>query len=566
MNEFKKRPLLKAAVQSVALIAALFSLIVCVLLVADHVRLTQMDPLNDPQLLQLREELARSTGSDEQVVAQIRTYDLYARRAFFSNHEQRRMGGWLLLGGAAVCFAGLKLSALFNPPLPKMEKTEAVNQGELNTLFRQLLAGAGVLLVGVSLFLAFAVQSDLAVVLAQKNQPVEAVPVIESVVTVEFKGAENWPSLRGPGNIGVAVFTNAPISWDVESGEGVLWKAEIPVHGFNSPIVWGKRVFMSGADEEGQEVFCFDADTGEQLWSTAVKTDEEFPEVSEDTGYAAPTMATDGSRVFAIFATGELVALDFDGAIVWQKSFGIPDNPYGLGSSLISDGTKLFVQYDHQDAQKVMAFDGATGALVWQTARKHISWASPALIKTEFGMRLILNDEALVTAYDPSTGKELWSVECLGGEVAPSPAFNGKDIIFVASEYAQATALKLTQDGAPEMLWQYDDYLPEIASPLAAENLVFIPTSAGDIVCLDATTGEVKWEQEFDEGFNSSPVLVGDRFYAIDVAGVVHIIEAKEKYNEIAAIEMGEAVFATPAFMDGRIYIRTDLDLYCVGK
>jgi outer membrane protein assembly factor BamB len=322
---------------------------------------------------------------------------------------------------------------------------------------------------------------------------------------------------------------------------------------------------MSGADEEGQEVFCFDADTGALVWSVPVKTSVELPEVSEDTGYAAPTMATDGTRVFAIFATGELVALDFDGNVVWQKGFGIPDNPYGLGSSLLSDGTRLFVQYDQQDTQKVMALDAATGSLVWQMARTHISWASPALIETAFGTQLILNDEEHVIAYDPVSGNKLWSVKCLGGEVATSPAFNGSDIVLVASEYAQATALKLT-DGEPTILWQYDDYLPEIASPLAAGNLVFIPTTAGDIVCLDATTGEVKWEQEFDEGFNSSPVLVGNRIYAIDLAGVVHIIDAAEKYNEMATIEMGEAVFATPAFMDGRIYIRTDRDLYCVGE
>ena len=113
---------------------------------------------------------------------------------------------------------------------------------------------------------------------------------------------------------------------------------------------------------------------------------------------------------------------------------------------------------------------------------------------------------------------------------------------------------------------QYDEYLPEISSPVAAENLFFIATSAGDVVCLDALTGEVKWEQEFDDGFSSSPLLAGDRIYAIDLEGVVHIFGAEAEYREIGTIEMGEPVYATPALMNGRIYIRGDIHLYCIGK
>lgn len=568
-KEFRKRPLLSLLAQSIALAAAAFSLILCVLLIADYVRIQKMDPLNDPHLLQLREELAKSTGGNEAVTEQIRTFDFYARRAFFSSQEQRHTGGLLLLGGAVVCFAALKLFRLWKPELPAVEKPEPVNHWELNALFRQLMAMTGIVLIAVALFLAFAVKSDLDVVLEQSKAKVAApVPqVAQASLPVKFaeESKTNWPSFRGPGGTGIAYFTNAPTRWDVKTGEGVLWKTEIPVPGFNSPVVWGRRVFMSGADDEGQEVFCFDADTGKQLWTKTVKTDAKLPEVSKDTGYAAPTMTTDGHRVFAVFATGELAAFDFDGNPVWQKNIGVPENPYGMGSSLITDGERLFVQYDHRNAQKVMAFDCATGNPVWQTERKHISWSSPALIETGSDPQLVLNDEENVTAYDPASGKQLWQVKCLGGEVAPSPAYNGRDIIFVANEYARASALKLTC-GAPQILWQYEEYLPEIASPVAAEKLFFIATSAGDVVCLDALTGRTQWKHEFEEGFTSSPVLVGDRICVIDTTGVVHIFGAAAEYKEIGTIEMGEPVYATPAFMNGRIYIRGDSNLYCIGK
>ena len=570
MKEFKQRPVLALVAQSVAAVAALFALILCILLMADFVRIQQMDPLNDPHLLQLREQLAVSTGDNAALVEQVRTFDFYARRAFFSNQEQRRTGGLLLLGGAAVCFIALKFYRLWKPELPKIGKAELADYGERNTLFRRLMAGTGILLIVAALFLAFTVQSDLAVVLKQSAGPAKALVAQEASpevmpVQVAYESISNWPSLRGPGGYGVAHFTNAPVRWDVKTGEGVLWKSEVPVQGFNSPIVWGRRIFMSGADDEGQEVFCFDADTGTQLWTKKVETAAALPEVSEDTGFAAPTMTTDGQRVFAVFATGELAAFDLDGNPVWQKNIGVPKNPYGMGSSLITDGQRLFVQYDHENAQMVMAFDCATGNPAWQTPRMHMSWSSPALIQTGSGLQLILNDEQNVTAYDPADGKQIWTVKCLGGEVAPSPAYNGKGIIFVANEYARASALKLTA-GTPEILWQYDEYLPEISSPVAAENLFFITTSAGDVVCLDAATGKAKWKQEFDKGFSSSPVLVGDRVYAIDVAGVVHIFGAAPEYKEIGTIALGEPVHATPAFMDGRIYIRGDNNLFCIGK
>lgn len=567
--EFKQKPVAGLMAQCVALVAAVFLLAVCVLLIADFVKIQQMDPLNDPHLLALRNQLANSTGDNEALVEQIRTFDLYARRAFFSSQQQRHMGGWLLLGGAVVCFLALKLSSLWNPKLPTLGKPDTPDHWELNSLFRQLMAGTGIALVAFSLFLAFGVQSDLAVVLRQTRASAPPVEQTDPVVVMPEASlfdqfAVNWPSLRGPGDIGVAGSSEAPESWDVESGEGVLWKVEVPRYGYNSPIVWGNRIFLSGADEEGLEVFCFNADSGELVWRKTVETTAEFPEVSEDTGYAAPTMATDGRRVYVIFATGDLAAFDLAGNPVWQKTLGVPDNPYGMGSSLLSDGERLFVQYDHNENQKVMAFDGATGEPAWETARTHISWSSPALIEVAGSLQLILNDEENVTAYDPVSGEQLWQVACLGGEVAPSPAFNGKDILFVGNEYAQASAIKLT-GGTAELLWQYDDYLPEIASPVASEQFAFIPTSVGDLVCLDLQTGEECWAQEFDDGFSSSPVRVGDRLYIADVEGVIHIIAAAREFEELGRVEMGEPVYATPAFANGRIYIRTDWNLYCIG-
>lgn len=576
-TDFRQRPILGTIAQTIALVAALLVVVVSVLLIADHVRLLNMDPLNDPILLELRNDLAQSVDHDQAVVEQIRTYDLYARRAFFSNQQQRQSGGFLLLGGAVICLLAMKFSRMWKPRLPEVGKSDRVDHWELNQLFRQLMAATAVFLIVISLFFSFFVQSDLTTLLKQKQAEVVATSVVEPDVEQLIllfptptklipQMKDNWPSLRGPGGIGIAKNGRFPMSWDVGSGIGVLWKEEIPVHGFNSPIIWENRLFYTGGDEEGFEIFCHDAYTGDLLWTAMVEPTVELPEISEDTGFSAPSMATDGKRVFAIFATGDIAAFDFEGKLVWNRNLGLPKNPYGMGSSLISDGIRLFIQYDHQEDQKVIALDCVTGDVLWETARTHISWASPVLIETVAGMQLILNDEEFVTSYDPASGSVLWQVSCLGGEVAPSPAFNGEDIVFVANEYAQASALRLN-GGTPEILWQYDEYLPEIASPLATKDRFYIATTAGDIICLDALTGDVKWEQEFDEGFNASPILAGNHIYAVDVAGVVHILDANtDVCHEITAIEMGEPVYATPGFVGNRIYIRGDEFLYCIGQ
>jgi outer membrane protein assembly factor BamB len=158
----------------------------------------------------------------------------------------------------------------------------------------------------------------------------------------------------------------------------------------------------------------------------------------------------------------------------------------------------------------------------------------------------------------------LWTIACLDGEVAPSPAYSG-GMFFVANEYAMASAIRFNAD-APEVAWQYDEYLPDVSSPVGDGQRFYITTSMGDVVALDAATGTAAWEHEFDEGFYTSPILVGDRIYVTDRSGITQIFKAGPSFELVAAPKLGEEVFATPAFMDGRIYVRTATCLMCIAS
>ena len=179
-----------------------------------------------------------------------------------------------------------------------------------------------------------------------------------------------------------------PLQWDVASGKGIAWKSAVPLPGNSSPIVWADAVIVTGGDEQQREVYCFAADSGELRWKWNGPPDEagaEPLEISEDTGYAACTAATDGVHIFAMFTNGDLVALDFSGKQIWIKRFGAPKNTYGHASSpVVADG-KLLLQFDQggrtDKLSKLLALNPASGETVWETPREvPNSWSTPLVV------------------------------------------------------------------------------------------------------------------------------------------------------------------------------------------
>jgi outer membrane protein assembly factor BamB len=378
----------------------------------------------------------------------------------------------------------------------------------------------------------------------------------------------NWPGFRGPHGVGHARYANPPLEWSAREGINIRWKTAIPKHGMSSPIVWKGRLFITSADDDCRLLDCIDTNSGKVLWQHEVNgvpgapDDGKLPDVLEETGYAAPTPATNGQYVAAVFGTGELVCVNMEGKRIWIKHLGIPRNHYGHASSLLCHGNLVFVQYDQSKNSQLLAFDWASGKLAWQAKREVISWSSPILAENKGRIELILSNSKAVEGYDPLSGKSLWRVECLNGEVASSAAYaNGT--VFVANDGAVASAIDITSPDHTT-LWQWDGPLPDSASPVANEHYLIMPTSFGVITCLNAKTGKVLWEHEFDHGFSSSPILANDRVYIIDVAGRMQIFRMDDEFKLIGVADLGEPVYATPAFVDGRIYVRSLTHLFCI--
>jgi len=552
----------RSGLAALAFTAAAFSLSVLLLLVADYTRLRSSDPLGDAPLAGLREELKAQPESRE-LREEIRRLDLIARRAYFSSTDFRRRGAWLLLGGVAVALLALKGRRSLSPSRPHPGRFSGAPEPSFApAASRRFVAVSGLVTTAgaVLLFLLFRVP-DLPVTTAPA-------PGEDTFPSVEERWAgrtRQWPSFRGPDGLGRAFFENASLDWDGGEGRNILWKAPIPRAGFSSPVVWGDRVFLTGGDDKGMEIYSWHAITGELLWKRAVAVPAGgLPEVTPDTGHAAPTAATDGVRLFAVFSTGTVVAVDFEGRHLWSRSFGIPDNPYGHAASLLVWKDSLIVQFDQRDQARVTALEASSGMTVWETVRdQDISWSSPVLIPGPAGTELVLNGNPAVVSYDPLTGIELWRVDCMSGELAPSPAY-AAGTVFAANEYARLAAISL--EGAPSIAWEYAEGLPEVSSPVATDDYVFMANGYGIVTCLDSRTGKLLWEEEFGEGFYASPIVVGDRVYLMDRSGVMHIFAAAGEFRPLGNPALGESSTVTGAFLDGRIYLRGEHHLFCIGE
>jgi len=591
-KEFDKSDFFWRLSTTITIVSGLFSVLIFLLLAVNYFQIVRLDPVNHELLTQLRQTYASLPEKDEALAQRIRDLDLITRRAFFTSQTFLRGGAWMMLISVSIFLIAFKNMIRWRPQVPELADVPTADKEFLAyAQSRHLITWAGIGLLAGGMMTAYFSESALTTEMLTAAAgttsaegaapdaapegtdpaaaPAEAVAAVPAPTWDEM--LVNWPSFRGPGANGIAHFTTAPTTWDVEAGTNIKWKVDLTLPGNNSPVVWGEKLYLSFADETTREVHCYNTNTGELLWKQAVAGIPGSPaeppaDVMEDTGYAASTMVVHGEMAFAIFANGDLVAYKSDGTQAWAKNLGVAKNHYGHSSSLLAYDKFLYVQYDDSENPRLLTFDTATGAEAWTVKREKISWASPVLAKTTVGDHLILVSEKDVDGYNPLTGAPTWKVECLGGEVSPSAAYaNG--MVFVANEYAVATGITL--GGTAEAVeataaWEFDELLPEVSSPIGDGERFYYGTAVGDIVCLDAKTGENLWTHEAEDGFYSSAILVGDRVYISDMGGTMYIARAGATYEDLGTLKLGTESFATPAFLDKRMYVRTPEHLYCI--
>jgi outer membrane protein assembly factor BamB len=418
--------------------------------------------------------------------------------------------------------------------------------------------------------------------------------------------AGNWPQWRGPDGSGISTEKNLPAEWSTT--KNIKWKTPIEGRGHSSPIVWGNKIFLTtaiegdvvpgakaarhvmdnkdfvhpdsiGANKKHTfKVIAIDRDNGKVLWQSTAWEGTPYDDRHRKSSYAASTPATDGKLVYAYFGTEGLYAYDFNGKLAWKADLGkLGTVGMGTGTSPILFDNFVIVQCDEEngEASFIVGLDKKTGKEVWRTPRKvQVSWSTPLLVKTAKRAELITSGTEFILSYDPATGKELWRHKGVESNAIPSPVANS-DMVYVVAGFPAKIALGIRLGnngdltGTPNVPWQYTKGTAYVPSPILYGDYLYLTTDRGILTCIDAKTGEVKYEGgriPIPATFTASPVAFEGKILMTSEDGDTFIIKAGPKHEIIGTNSVGEPVYASPAIADGRIYIRGEKNIYCIGS
>lgn len=583
---------MKKIYRNIAIVTAVFMVVLTIMLGVSYYQMQSVSPLQS-EVMQTLKTLNEGNGDNESLQQQIRQLDLISRKAYFVQEGQLKSGIYILLGMAIVLLVSLNMYYKESKTLPD-KHLDPIDEWMNKSRSRKYLTWTSVVSAAAIVIVVLFQNVNLKGLISKGSESMSGlmansnsdgdVTNADSLKT-DTIAAENDDTLtkdkeddglpipkvtsnafRGNNSSGVSSAKGIATSWNLKSKKNILWQVSIPKHGYNSPVINGRNVFITGADKSARELYCFDVYTGELKWT--VKADKipgspsTMPKVNADTGLAASTVATNGSQVCAIYATGDVVCADMEGNRLWARNIGLPDNHYGYASSLLMYGNELIIQYQNNSNAKILALNAKNGNQMWSKSTKDkIAWSSPIIASLGGKPALVVMGNPAITAYNLGNGAELWRVECMSGEVGASPAASN-GLVFGASEYAKCIAI----DGATgETVWEASDFLPECSSLCATKNLVFCATSYGMVCAYDAKTGALKKEHDLTTPFYSSPVVVDGKVYLFSNSGKAYIFSAGD-FSLITSFETGEKTFATPAFTDGMMVVRTDKSLYCVKK
>jgi outer membrane protein assembly factor BamB len=416
----------------------------------------------------------------------------------------------------------------------------------------------------------------------------------------------NWPQYRGPRASGLDDSAALPTKWNVETGENLRWKTDIPGLAHSSPIVWGDRVYVATAvnsagrsdlkvglygnieaakDDAPHQwrLLALDKATGKIVWN--VLGHEGVPKIPRHTKatHCNSTPATDGSRIVAIFGSEGLFCFDAkDGKLVWKKDLGpmdagyfqMPTAQWGFASSPIIHEGKVIVQCDVQKGSFLAVFDLADGKEVWRTERKDVpTWSTPAVVQAAGRTQIAVNGWHHTGGYDFATGKELWKLDGGGDIPVPTPIAAG-DLIYFTSAHGRSAPMRairadasgdITPDNSdwkhPSIAWNHDRRGNYMQTPILIGASIFACKDNALLTCFDARTGDVRFSERLSsnsaEGFTSSPVSDGRHVYFTSELGNVVVVPVAEKFSIAATNTLGETCLSTPAVSGGALFFRT---------
>jgi outer membrane protein assembly factor BamB len=415
--------------------------------------------------------------------------------------------------------------------------------------------------------------------------------IVVVLVMAGVASAADWPSWRGPTGQGICDEKDLPLTWDAKKGENVLWKVPLPVteakaaadRNQSSPVVIAGKVFVTVSYWQGSKepvpkqypehhVACYQASDGKKLWDTQVPHGPWFLTDLRG-GYTAPTPVADKERVYVMFGSSVLAALDHDGKIVWRKEI----EPYAFdvcagGSPILYEDTVILQCDQVNKSSRLLAFDRKTGDVKWERKRPDngFSHSTPILVKIKDKPQLLIGASNALQGVDPTDGKVLWWCDAKGDTASPVYA-NG--IAFLDSgRGGPGVAVALDSAGEGNVTkthrkWEIKQIAEGFSSPIIIGDYLYRLQGSATLRCWKLSSGEQVYDERLAGASAAcSPIATPDgRLYCAS-AGKSYVVQAGPKFEILATNDLGDGSEASPAVSDGCFYFKGQKYLWCVGK
>ena len=386
--------------------------------------------------------------------------------------------------------------------------------------------------------------------------------------------AENWPGWRGPRGDGSSQEASVPVTWS--ETEHIAWKVTIPYGGHSSPIVFGDRVFLVGAntgEQPNRVLMCLDFKSGKLLWERVV-VETPLERKHNLNSWASGTPVTDGEKVYVSFLdqTELLVAAyNLDGQEQWRTRPGVFKSVHGFCSCPVVFKDLLIVNGDHDGESYLTALKRTTGETIWKTPREYKtrSYCTPIIREIDGRTQMMLSGSKCVASYDPHTGKQLWMLDGPTEQFVASLVYN-KGLIFMTGGFPDHHVMAIDPRGSGKITneshvkWHYtkaDSYVP---SPIACGDYFLIVSDFGIGTCYEATSGTIQWQERLGTHYSASLVTANGLVYFLDDHGLMKVVKPGSKLDIVAENKLDEDTFASPAISQGKLLIRGTDSLYCI--
>jgi outer membrane protein assembly factor BamB len=397
--------------------------------------------------------------------------------------------------------------------------------------------------------------------------------------------SEDWPCFRGPNHQGISREKGMPTQWSATWN--IRWKTTIPGAGWSSPIVFGDRVFVATAVDDGVSLhlLCLDRLSGKVVWDREI-TRQRAGHKQPYNSYATPTPATDGRRIYLPACDGRILAVSLAGEVQWINTDFDYYSEHGLAVSPVLYKDLVIVPFDGSgpppdtklgwqvpwEKAVILAVDINTGRTRWRGSRgsSRIAHVTPQIARVDGRDQLISAAGDVIQGHDPETGSLRWTVDSPGEGVVPSLVI-GEGLVFTASGFGQSRicAVRLGGQGnvtKTHTVWESREDVPKISSLLYVSSRLYLATETGVAKCFEAATGEVLWRQRLGGKFSASPVWADGNVYFLAENGRMTVVKEGPAFQLVAQNELGEKCCASPALSQGNLLLRSEKALYCIGK